>query len=82
MELSLMEGEKVVGLKQSLRAIRTGRAVQVLLAEDAQTSVRTPVLQLCDRMGVTPIDAPTMARLGKAFGIEVGAAIAVVLSEE
>jgi len=82
MELIVGSGEKVVGLKQSLRAIRQSRAAQVFLAEDAQASIRTPVLQLCSQMGIAVQDAPTMARLGKAFGIDIGAAVAVVLTEE
>ncbi len=79
MDIQLNPGSRVVGLKQSLRAIRDGRAAEVYLAEDAQQSIRTPVLQLCDQMGLTPTQISTMARLGKACGISVGAAVAVTL---
>ncbi len=82
MEPTVKSGDRVVGLKQSLRAIRGGRAQQVILAMDAQQSVRTPVLQLCAEQGITPDEAPTMAWLGKAFGISVGAAVVVVLRDE
>jgi large subunit ribosomal protein L7A len=79
MEIQISSGAKVVGLKQSLRAIRDGRALEVYLAEDAQQSVRAPILQLCGQMGLIPTQVPTMARLGKACGISVGAAVAVAL---
>ena len=82
MDLSIKSGARVVGLKQSLRAIRGGRALQVILAQDAQQSMRTPVIQLCAEMGVVPEEAPTMAWLGRACGISVGAAVAVVLRSE
>ncbi len=81
MDYVVRAGSKVVGLKQSLRAIRDGLAAEVYLADDAQQSVRTPVLSLCAQMGIIPVHAPTMASLGKACGISVGASVAVSLKD-
>jgi len=79
MELNIDRNNVVAGLKQSLRAIRDGRAAEVYLALDAQTGLRTSVMQQCSQSGITPVEVPTMAQLGKACGINVGAAVAVSL---
>ena len=79
MELNIDRNNVVAGLKQSLRVIRDGRAAEVFLALDAQTGLRTSVMQQCSQAGITPIEVPTMAQLGKACGINVGAAVAVSL---
>ncbi|NLT40298.1 MAG: 50S ribosomal protein L7ae-like protein [Clostridiales bacterium] len=79
MDFKIRAGARVVGLKQSLRAIRDGLAAEVYLADDAQQSVRTPVLNLCAEKGIEPVHVPTMASLGKACGISVGASVAVSL---
>ncbi len=79
MELNIDRNNVVAGLKQSLRAIRDGRAAEVFLALDAQAGLRTSVMQQCSQAGITPVEVPAMVQLGKACGINVGAAVAVSL---
>ena len=43
---------KVVGVKQSRRAIREGRAVQVFLATNADPALTAPLAELCAAEGV------------------------------
>ena len=72
--------QKVVGVKQSRRAIREGRAVQVYLAANADPALTGPLEELCGAQGI-PVDMRfTMEELGRAAGIQVGAAVVAVLS--
>ena len=71
--------EKVVGVKQSRKAIREGRAKQVYLACDADPAVTDPVAQSCWEAGIPMNQDCTMAQLGHACGITVGASVVVLL---
>ena len=70
---------RVVGVKQSRRAIREGRAVQVFLATNADPALTGPLAALCAAEGIPVEQAATMEELGKAAGIQVGAAVVAVL---
>nr|WP_242549554.1 ribosomal L7Ae/L30e/S12e/Gadd45 family protein [Alicyclobacillus mali (ex Roth et al. 2021)] len=75
--------KKTVGTNQTLKALRqpSGRVVCVYVAKDAEPRVTEPVVQLASKLGV-PIEwVDTMRQLGKACGIEVGAASACILAE-
>ena len=76
----LKNGPKVAGVKQTKRAIGDGRAVRVFLAEDADPRLTDPVRMDCAAIGVALVSVPTMAELGKACGISVGAAAAGLLA--
>jgi len=75
----LASEEKVVGVKQSRKAIREGRARRVYLACDADPAVTGPVAESCRGAGIPVEQAWTMAQLGQACRITVGAAVVAVL---
>jgi len=75
----LMNQDKVVGVKQSRRAIREGRAATVLLACNADPALTEPISEFCREQGVSVEEGFTMEELGKAAGIQVGAAVVTVL---
>ena len=77
-----MELEKrVVGVKQSRKAIREGRASRVYLASDADPALTEPIAAECAAAGI-PVDTGwTLAQLGRACGIDVGASVAVELAD-
>ena len=77
----LLNQPKVVGVKQSRRAIREGRAVRVLLAADADPALTRPLMELCGQQGIKTEEGFTMEELGKAAGIQVGAAVVAVLRQ-
>ena len=77
----LASKEKVIGVKQSRKAIREGRAKRVYLADDADPAITDPVAASCRETGVPIEDSHTMAQLGQACQITVGAAVVAVLSE-
>ncbi|MBT9173076.1 MAG: Ribosome-associated protein L7Ae-like protein [Syntrophomonadaceae bacterium] len=75
-------GLVVTGLKQTLRAVLSGRARQVYLARDADERVKRQVLDACVKMAVPISFVDRMADLGKSCGIKVDAATAAVLLEQ
>ena len=74
--------EKVVGLKQTRRAIEEGEARKVYVACDAESRLREPLILLCKTTGVPSEVHWTMKELGKACGIAVGTAAAAILAVE
>ena len=66
--------EKVVGLKQTRRAVSQGSAKRVYLACDADPALTEPLLTLCRERGVEADCSLTMQQLGRACGIAVPAA--------
>ena len=72
-------GKRVVGVKQSRKAIREGRACRVYLASDADPSLVERVAAECAAAGIPVETGRTMAQLGRACGIAVGASVVVEL---
>ena len=75
----LAEGPKVVGAKQTRRALAAGRAAAVFLAQDADPRVTGAIREACAQYGVSVYDVPAMKQLGQACGIAVGAAVAALV---
>jgi len=72
---------KTVGTKQTLKAIQKGLPRVVYVARDADEHVLRELLRLCREKNVEVVYADSMAKLGQACGIQVGAASAAVLEE-
>ena len=77
----LHTAHKVIGVKQSKKAIRDGAAVEVYVALDAEKRVVGPVYELCSETGTKVTEITTMAELGDAVGIDVGASVVTVLRD-
>lgn len=75
----LKTARKVVGIKQSTRAVKEGTASVAYVAKDAYRHVIQQLETLCIEKSIEVIMVDTMEELGKACGIEVGAASAIVL---
>ncbi len=71
----------VVGAKQLKKALQGGRASRVILARNADPVLTEPIFALCTHQGVSCLWVASMADLGKACGIDVGAAAAAVVTE-
>ncbi len=72
---------KAVGIKQSVRAVKEGRVLRAYIARDADRHVTQQLEALCVEKCIEVVKVNTMEELGKACGIEVGAASAVVLKQ-
>ncbi|MEW5783696.1 MAG: ribosomal L7Ae/L30e/S12e/Gadd45 family protein [Bacillota bacterium] len=71
--------QKVVGTKQTLKALEKGEALAVFIAGDADPKVSGPVIALCETRGVALHYVDSMLELGKLCGIKVKAATAAIL---
>ena len=71
----------VVGSKQLRKALNSGRARCVFLAENADPQITEPLAQICEDNKIPITWVRSMADLGRACGIEVGAAAAAVVSD-
>ncbi|MGM9589923.1 MAG: ribosomal L7Ae/L30e/S12e/Gadd45 family protein [Faecousia sp.] len=69
----------VVGSKQLRKAVEAGRAECVFLAENADPAITEPLEELCGKLHIQITWVRSMTELGRACGIEVGAAAAAVL---
>lgn len=68
-----------VGVKQLKKALAAGTVQAVFLAMDADPDLTEPLENQCEANGIPCAWLPTMVELGKACGIEVGAAAAAVV---
>ena len=68
-----------VGAKQLKKAVKAGRVRYVFLAENADPALTEPLEALCGENHIPITWVRSMAELGRACGIEVGAAAAAVL---
>jgi len=75
----LKTASKVVGLKQSKKAVLAGKAKVVFVAADADPWVIEPFCALCRERGMEPETAESMKALAKACHVEVPTACAVLL---
>ena len=71
--------EKVIGVKQSRRAVRDGLVQMVFLAVDADPAMTEPMALQCAGSSIPVNDQFTMRELGQAAGIQVGAAVVALL---
>lgn len=79
-ELAVLErGNRLVGAKQIRKAVSAGTATQVFLARNADPAITEPIEALCLKHSVRCLWVSSMKELGRACGIDVGAAAAAVI---
>ena len=66
----------IVGTKQLKKALAAGKAHRVFLALNADPAITEPIADLCRHHGVEYAWVKSKTDLGRACGIEVGAAAA------
>lgn len=76
-----ISGKRVVaGAKQLRKALTSGIASQVYLAHDADPAITEPIMTLCQIHKVEVSWVRSMNDLGRACGIDVGAAAAAAVN--
>jgi len=70
-----------VGTKQTTKMVELGKAQEVFVAKDADPKLTAKIVNLCKKMGVKVTYVDSMRQLGKACGIEVGAAMAAAVND-
>ena len=69
---------KVVGTKQTLKALEKGEVKIIFIARDAEDKVIRPVLILCEASTIELQYVDSMVQLGRMCGIKVKAAVAAI----
>ena len=77
--LNFKKVTKVIGIKQSIKAVEKETAVEVYIADDADARLISPLQQACSNQNVPAIAGHSMEELGRACGIDVGAAAVAIL---
>lgn len=75
----LLSGNKIVGVKQLRKALKEDAVKQVFLAKDGDPKLTDSIVELTNAKNVDIQWVDTMAILGKACGIDVGALTAALL---
>lgn len=70
--------QTIIGTKQAVKAMRTGRVSGIFVALDADNWVTDPAILIAKEIGVPIILVKSKKDLGKACGIHVGAAVVAI----
>lgn len=77
--LNFKKVSKVIGIKQSIKAVEKDLAAKVYLADDADIRMILPLQLACEAQNVPVVNGCTMEELGTACGIDVGSAAITIL---
>lgn len=82
-ELELLKTSRyrLVGIKQTIKALEKGNLKIAFIAKDAEERVTHPLIALSIEHSVPIVYVESMSALGRACGIEVGAAAAGLLDD-
>lgn len=75
----LQHEKKAVGFKQTTKALKQEIAKVLYVAEDADAFLVEQLIEIARSKHIEVIKVESMKKLGKACGIDVGAAAAAVL---
>lgn len=76
-----LTGEKVVGIKQTAKALKNNLGSKLYIAKDADIKLLEPILKLAADRSLEIEEVETMKELGVLCGIDVSAATALIIKE-
>lgn len=74
-----LSGEKVVGIKQTAKALKNNLGSKLYVAKDADVKLLEPILKLAAERSLEIEEVDTMKELGVLCGIDVSAATALII---
>lgn len=74
-----MDVRKVIGLRESLKALKDNKVQKVFIAQDANPKLVSPVLHLCEENQVETEFVESSRQLGLSNGIGVCASVVCIL---
>jgi len=77
-KVTQVNGNIIIGTKQSLKALKDGRIKEIVIADDADIYITSRVIDLAEEKQIPVSTVESMKKLGKACGIDVGAAIVAI----
>lgn len=78
-EKVLQAKDIIIGTKQTVKALQSGKAKEVVVAKDADPKVVAKVASAATQVNVPILYVDSMKKLGKACGIEVSAAAVAII---
>ena len=72
-------GEKVIGIKQSKKAIESGKGTVLYVAKDTEKKLISSLIELALKNEIKVIEIDTMKNLGKMCGIDVKCSATLLL---
>lgn len=76
-----LSGKKVIGIKQTSKSLKSGLGKELYVAKDSDEHLINPLIELAKELSVEIHYVNSMKELGRLCGIEVGAAVALILKE-
>lgn len=67
-----------IGLKQTEKAMKSGKVSQIVIASDIDTVLRLKLINLANELIIPYEMVDSKKRLGRACGIEVGTAVVAI----
>lgn len=77
--ISRLTGEKVVGIKQTIKALKENQGKILYVAKDADQELIEPIIELANANCLQVEYVDTMKELGLLCSIDVSAATALIL---
>jgi len=74
-----LTGEKVVGIKQTVKALKSNQGKVLYVAKDADNKLIEPIIELAKSNSLQVVFVDTMKELGNLCSIDVSAATALIL---
>ena len=68
----------IIGIKQTVKAIRAGKVIEVIIAKDAENAIIAPVVEEAELHRIPVFYVDSRKKLGEACGIEVGTAVVAI----
>jgi large subunit ribosomal protein L7A len=76
----VLQAKKIlIGTKQTVKALKEGNVQELIVASDAELKVTAKVVEVALELEVPVQYVDSMKKLGKACGIEVGAAAVAII---
>lgn len=79
--LDKLVGQKVVGVKQTLKTLKNNQGKVLYIAKDADINITEPILKLAKVNSLQIIFVDTMKELGILCDIDVASAAALLLED-
>jgi large subunit ribosomal protein L7A len=71
--------EFIVGTKQTVKALKSGKANELIVADDADPNITNKVVEIALENDIPVHHVDSMKKLGKVCGIHVGASAVAVI---
>ncbi len=80
--INRLQGNKVIGVKQSLKSMKNGLGETLYIAKDANNSLTQPLIEYAHNININIQHVDTMKELGKMCGLQIESAAALKLKDK